>query len=159
MNTVRILILIPFLLLSGYFSAQVDISPLMASTLKAKNFNEFGLNIVVEDIEEVKTIVGDGKNGYNVKYIRLRVKRKTKQATTLSDQIIFIFGDFINGTLTGKGGIICGSDRTSWFINKLQLIGTGEDFSNVNLQSRLIKNQSDLFMILNYKKTSIYLFN
>lgn len=125
------LIIVPLLSYS-----QVDLSPIMTSKLKAKNFYEMGYMKEIRELEGIKQIVGDCKNGYSVKLFKLEIKTKTKSTTTFSHEKIFVFGDFVNGKLTGKGGIICGSDRVSWFFRKLQLIKSGEEFDKVNLSCR-----------------------
>lgn len=131
MKKILILLFLVSTYVIGY--SQVDISPIMGDKLKAKDFYEMGYGKVIREITKTRCFVGDCENGYSVKLYKLEIKTKTKQSTIFSHEQVYVFGDFVNGKLSGKGGIICGSDRVSSFFSKLQKIKSGADFDKVNL--------------------------
>lgn len=134
----KILYILPFILFIsiGAVFSQVDVSPLLASKLKAKNFNEFGYHLTVTKVDKSECFVGDCNNGYGIKYAVASVKYKNNGTTYFDSRYFFVFGDFVNGKLSGKGGLICGSDRVTWFSRKLQHIKSGAEFDKVNLSCK-----------------------
>ena len=127
--------IILFLISVSPIYAQVDLAPLLASKIKVNNYADFGILIDVAEAEDPECILGDCKNGYSVRYYKLQTKHKNKNTGSryFNDYYIYLFGDFKDGKLNGSGGIICGTDRVTYFRSKLQEISSGKDFVKINL--------------------------